>query len=90
MKAKLLWVSYFYFTFLFPGYIFPDNSVSGNFMTGNPSEVSTVNPNVRLLPGSINQVQTSVAVHPLNPSICFFFDLRRFTFFVSFLYVIKL
>lgn len=69
MKAKLLWVSYFYFTFLFPGYIFPDNSVSGNFMTGNPSEVSTVNPNVRLLPGSINQVQTSVAVHPLNPSI---------------------
>lgn len=69
MKAKLLWGSYLYFTFLFTGYIFPENGFIGNIISGNTTDVSSVNPNVRILPGSINQVQTSVAVHPLNPSV---------------------
>lgn len=69
MKAKILWVPFFYFTFLFPAV---ESSASDNYnstQAGTPSELSSVNSNKLLLPGIYNQVQTSVAVHPSNPDI---------------------
>lgn len=69
MKAKILWVPFLYFTFLFTavGFSSPYNFISGQ--SGTPIEMSSVNSNKLLLPGIYNQVQTSVAVHPSNPEL---------------------
>lgn len=66
MKAKILWVTFLYFTFFISDYVFSDFP---NIESGTPPGLNSVNINNRLLPGSFNQVQTSIAVHPSNPDI---------------------
>ena len=69
MKAKILWVPFFYITFLFPAVGSSSSDNYSSIQSGTPSEMNSVNSNKLLLPGIYNQVQTSVAVHPSNKDI---------------------